>query len=370
MIVNTLLLGLVIVAGGPDDETIWRGWPVHVRVTPPAEVRVTGPTKVALQPGKDGWVISPATSAQMQLGRYEFTAGTDTCAVTVAAAPAQLTPAQANRRREIELWVATELGDHAAARRVAEEWTTAEPKSVTAHAALGEALYAAGDVGGAFKAYQQAIRLYPAGREAPRYLHRRSGELFNEMVAKVPGRPVTPEAEPIPVAPVAAAPAKPDLAEAAILADRAGQWAIAAEAGSQYGSGAPYSPQQATGAPNVPQADDHGNAWCPAKRTGGTEWLELTFERAVVPTAVRVRQNFGAVGLIKIEGIDAAGQKQVLWEGRDPHATTHTREIRWFSVGAPAGGGPIIKLRLTVDLDSHPAWKQIDAVQLVGVPAS
>jgi tetratricopeptide (TPR) repeat protein len=356
-----VMMAMIVVAGSPDDETIWRGWPVHVQAG--TDLKVTGPSELTPQRGRTGWVLKPVTSAQLATGQYQFAAGEEQFSVTVADPPATLSPAQVARRQQIEMWCAAELGDVAAAERLA----AAQPKSPTALAALGEARYATGDVAGAFKAYQQAIQLSPPGREAPRALLRRATELLQQLIVTAPAvAPVA--AEPPPTAVDSETPTKPELGEAVLLADKAGQWAIAAEAGSQYGSGAQYSPKQATGAPDVPQADDHGNAWCPSRRTGGTEWLELTYERPVIPQEVRVRQSYGAVGIIKIEGVEPDGTRHVLWEGRDPDAAEQVREIKWFVVRAGKLDKPVNKLRLTINLDAHSGWKQIDAVQLVGRP--
>jgi hypothetical protein len=371
-----LVMAMIVVAGGPDDETVWRGWPVHVRAD--ANLKVSGPSEVAIQRGREGWVVKPQTTATLSPGQYRFAVGEESFTVTVADPPATLSPADIARRQQIEMWCAAETGDVSTAERL----VAAMPHSVTALAALGEACYAAGDLDGAFKAYQQAIEISPPGREPPRVLLRRSGVLLQELIAKAPARPLTegsPKAPPATpsnktaeVAPSASPPVTPSapakvLDETAILADIDGQWAKEATAGSQYGNGAQYAPARATGAPDVPQADDHGNAWCPGNRTGGTEWLELTYERPVIPREVRVRQTFGATGIIKIEGIEPDGTRHVLWEGRDPDAADHVREIKWFIARTPRLEKPVNKLRLMIHLDSHGGWKQIDAVQLVGV---
>jgi hypothetical protein len=126
------------------------------------------------------------------------------------------------------------------------------------------------------------------------------------------------------------------------------------------------SVHRATGALDVPQADDHGKAWCPGKRIGGTEWLELTCERPVIPKEVRVRQGFGPTGIIKLEAIEPTGARHVLWEGRDSKAGEHHRQIEWFLQPIQKKFPPVNKLRITLDLDAHSGWKQTDAVQLVG----
>lgn len=47
-----VMMAMIMVAGSPDDETIWRGWPVHVQAT--ADFKGTSPSEVAFQRGRDG----------------------------------------------------------------------------------------------------------------------------------------------------------------------------------------------------------------------------------------------------------------------------------------------------------------------------
>jgi hypothetical protein len=158
-----------------------------------------------------------------------------------------------------------------------------------------------------------------------------------------------------------------ELTDAKIIADPAGQWAASAVAGTQYGK-AQYSAMQATGAPNISVAGNSPDAWCPATRTGGRDWLEVTFANPVQTTEVRVRQTDAAGALVKVEAIEPNGVVHVWWEGADPYQAPAIREIAWFAVRVPKTDYAVAKVKLTLNLASGPGYKQIDAVQLVAAP--
>jgi hypothetical protein len=155
-----------------------------------------------------------------------------------------------------------------------------------------------------------------------------------------------------------------ELRDEKISADLAGQWAASGTAGTQYGK-TQYSAAKATGAPSVPVVGNSSDAWCPASKTSGTDWLEVTFAQPVHATEVRVRQNDAAGAIAKIEGIDADGTTHVWWEGVDPYVAT-TRDIVWFAVRVPKTDYLVAKVKITLNLAAGPGWKEIDAVQLVG----
>ncbi len=156
------------------------------------------------------------------------------------------------------------------------------------------------------------------------------------------------------------------LGDQAVPADPDGQWAVSARAGSQYGA-LERSASRATGAPDVPGADDHPNAWCPAVRDSGSDWLELGFARAVKATEVRVRQSYGPGAIVKVEAIEPNGRSHVWWEGVDPYGQDGlAADAVWFSVRVPATDYAVQKIRLTLNLGAHGRWKQIDSVQLIG----
>jgi len=470
---------VIVVSGGPDESTLWRGWPVFVRVLtltgdPPSALLIEGPSVVSPVRVEHGWILSATVTASLAPGAYRFAAGTVVREVTVADPPANLEPGQEALRWQIAGWVAQAEGDAVAELAAANAWAAAEPRSVDAQIALGDAHRRGGDLAAALDAYERGLGYWPGTYEAPRALWRKIGEVQRELVARAPVRTAaaptedenayyalidagdaaresgnraeairlyseaaalhaargltisrgeadekralleggvsggtvaappaapspgtTPVASPSRAAPAPGVPASTVAPPAAIgapypvpspvistqpdgrsevvaderrfLNDPRGQWAASAVAGSQYGAG-DRSAARAAGPPDVPEADDHPNAWCPARRVGGTEWLELAYDRPVHATEVRVRQSFGACGIVRIEGFDTDGDVQQLWSGRDPRASEPAREIVWFVATFPRTARPIVKLRLTVDLDAHSGWKQIDAVQLVGSP--
>ncbi len=158
-----------------------------------------------------------------------------------------------------------------------------------------------------------------------------------------------------------------ELDEKKILADAAGQWASAARAGSQYSSPG-YAAQQAVGAPDVPGPGDSTLAWCPARQGGGRDWLELTFTLPVRATEIRVRQSNLPGAIVGVEAIDTAGKSHRWWSGEDQHKPAAS-EIAWFAVRLPEKTAyAVARVKITLDLDARPGWKQLDAVQLVGTP--
>ncbi len=156
-----------------------------------------------------------------------------------------------------------------------------------------------------------------------------------------------------------------ELTDAKIITDSTGQWAVAATAGTKYGK-TQYSPAQATGAPNISVAGNSPDAWSPENKTGGTDWLEVTFAKPVHATEVRARQNDSAGAITKIEAIEPDGTNHVWWEGVDSYQAPATREIVWFAVRVSKTAYLVAKVKITLNLSATPGWKEIDAVQLVG----
>jgi len=145
----------------------------------------------------------------------------------------------------------------------------------------------------------------------------------------------------------------------------AGQWAVDATATSQYGEEG-YSALQATGAPNTPAAGDNDTAWAPEDTEAGEQALELTYEHAVVPTAVRVYESYNPGAVIRIEAYDADGDAWVtLWEGQPEQPE---EELRVFSPELAEIDFTVDTIRIVLDTDAIDSWNEIDAVELVGRP--
>jgi hypothetical protein len=155
-----------------------------------------------------------------------------------------------------------------------------------------------------------------------------------------------------------------ELDDQKIRADPAGQWAAEATVGSQYGR-SQYSAAKATGAPDVPIAGNSPDAWCPAVRDRGMDWLEVTFGTPVEAVELRVRQNDAPGAVAKVEAFEPDGTAHVWWEGVDPLVVPTVRQILWFAVRVPRTPYRVAHVKLTLNLASGPGYKQVDAVQLV-----
>jgi len=145
----------------------------------------------------------------------------------------------------------------------------------------------------------------------------------------------------------------------------AGQWAVDATATSQYADEA-YSALQATGAPDTPGAGDFATAWAPEGTEVGLQTLELTYEHAVVPAAVRIYENYNPGAVIRIEAFDAEGDAWVtLWEGE---AEAPEEDFRIFSPELAEVDFAANVIRIVLDTDAIENWNEIDAVELAGHP--
>ena len=145
----------------------------------------------------------------------------------------------------------------------------------------------------------------------------------------------------------------------------AGQWAVDATATSQYGE-EDYSALQATGAPDTPLSRDAETAWAPEATEAGEQTLELTYEHAVVPYAVRIYETYNPGAVISVEAYDAENDAWVtLWEG-GPTALEEPMQV--FSPELDEVDFATDAIRIVLDTDAVDGWNEIDAVQLAGRP--
>jgi hypothetical protein len=143
------------------------------------------------------------------------------------------------------------------------------------------------------------------------------------------------------------------------------QWASAAVASTQYGAQS-WGAIQATGPPDTPTYGDHRTAWTAAGEDIGEQWIELSYDIAVVPMEVTIVETWGNGFVTRIEAWDEAiGAWQTLWRGIDDSPL----EVHGFSPTLLSTDAATNRLRITVDTD-EPLWNQIDAVELVGIAPS
>jgi hypothetical protein len=139
------------------------------------------------------------------------------------------------------------------------------------------------------------------------------------------------------------------------------QWASDAKASSEY-SNPDWSAKQATGKPDTLQAGDQRTAWASAQADGGEEWLELTYDVAVHPVQVRIRETCSPGAVTKVEAQDVQGKWHTLWQGKD--GTTECPGHLEVAVTKPTWICKVIKV--TLDTSSVQSWNEIDAVELIG----
>jgi hypothetical protein len=178
-----------------------------------------------------------------------------------------------------------------------------------------------------------------------------------ETPAAAPSGPPSATAAPAASLPPAASPA---LDRGALI-----QWASGAVASSQYGETS-WSAAQATGPTDTTVYGDQQTAWAPAVRDAGLEWLEVSFDQAVVPSEVVIHESSGNGFVTSVELWDPATQSWVLaWEGQDQSPP--------FVVGFSPDLTPVDfatdRVRVTIDTAVED-WNEIDAVALIGEPVA
>jgi hypothetical protein len=124
----------------------------------------------------------------------------------------------------------------------------------------------------------------------------------------------------------------------------------------------PWSALQATGEPDTTIGGDIGTAWASKRGDMGLVTLDLGYDRAVRPDAIRIYEtlNPGAVSQVLVRAPD--GSWEPLWSGEAPVREAPT-------VFSPALAGvryATNEVRLVLDTNRVPGWNEIDAVELVG----
>jgi hypothetical protein len=128
--------------------------------------------------------------------------------------------------------------------------------------------------------------------------------------------------------------------------------------------------RQAAGPPDSPGFGDLRTAWASQSTDGQIEWLELTYERAVVPSAVKVYETYNPGAVFRVTVFDETGQEVEAWRGQDPLYKAVAPDT-----GRPLAGGiatiplkagfPTRRVRVYIDSPKVPSWNEIDAVGLV-----
>lgn len=134
--------------------------------------------------------------------------------------------------------------------------------------------------------------------------------------------------------------------------------------------GRAWSVVQATGPPNTPGAGDIPTAWASATQDGQVEWLELSYEKAVVPRRVVVHETFnpGALNRVVIypeprvdEDADDVDEVEV-WKGKDPTPVDAQRGVSRIDIETVHRTK---RIRIYLDSPRVAGWNEIDAVGMM-----
>jgi hypothetical protein len=118
---------------------------------------------------------------------------------------------------------------------------------------------------------------------------------------------------------------------------------------------------QAVGEPDTFREGDHQTAWASQGADMGPVWMEVGFERAVRPDALRIHETYNPGAVSRVEA--RVGEQWVtLWEGLAPLGPGP----RWFEPPLAALRTPVRAVRIWLETDRVPGWNEIDAVELIG----
>jgi hypothetical protein len=198
----------VLIVESGNANVAYRGWPVRITyralanrarpataattvptTAPPLSIK--GPSIVTPQPapGPAGnWFIPPDHSKAMTAGTYVCSAGAISATFELADEPPQLSPDLQDARRIAFLNFAVAQHDAAGAERIARAWIADSPTSIEAHAALGDALAAAGKPDEALEAYNEALNGVPPGVKPPRSLFAKAAAIRRQVLTTLPSR--------------------------------------------------------------------------------------------------------------------------------------------------------------------------------------
>ncbi|NSW52819.1 MAG: hypothetical protein HPY85_09965 [Anaerolineae bacterium] len=155
--------------------------------------------------------------------------------------------------------------------------------------------------------------------------------------------------------------AAPVAVESAIMR----QWAVAAVASDQYGDNA-WGAVQAVGEPDVDECGDSTYAWAALSPTSYS-WIELTYTTPVNPTEINIYQNYNPSAVVEVDIITVDGEEYIAWTGT-PKEVDYCPDLMTITIDLVEPLA-VNKVRVYIDQSYFNDWTEIDAVELVGMPA-
>ncbi len=137
------------------------------------------------------------------------------------------------------------------------------------------------------------------------------------------------------------------------------QWAYKARASSDYSNDL-WSAKQAIGEPNTESCGDHPTAWA-SKTANGREWLEVLFQKSVIPSQIRIRESNNPGHIYLVEVRDETSAFTPVWKDTDLTDCNGDLVIS-LDPSAPR----VSAVRISLDETNQNDWNEIDAVSLIG----
>ena len=149
--------------------------------------------------------------------------------------------------------------------------------------------------------------------------------------------------------------------------DSKAQWANEAKASSTFGEKNSSGPSSSSVAANAKGAVD-GKDWTNNNQDIGFDWLELSYEKPVSATEVRVvfEGGDGVEAISKIELQSTDGKWNTVWEGISDQKRDKRGNRTWFVRSFEKTSYKAKAVKVTVANNLERGYKVIDAVQLVG----
>ncbi|MCB9456330.1 MAG: hypothetical protein H6671_10130 [Anaerolineaceae bacterium] len=145
------------------------------------------------------------------------------------------------------------------------------------------------------------------------------------------------------------------------------QWASDASGSSQYGESS-WSFVQAAGAPDTNACGDFTTAWASATSTG-KDTITLEYSQAVYPTQVNIYETYNPGSIVRVELMNTeTGATVNVPASADPPGNTECPGV--FTVDISGSETLVNAVTIYLDQTIGGNWNEIDAVELVGRPAS
>jgi hypothetical protein len=117
--------------------------------------------------------------------------------------------------------------------------------------------------------------------------------------------------------------------------------------------------RQVTGPPNTNGFGDISTAWASATQDDQEEWLQLEYEKSVVPTAILVHETHNPGAVFKVTHVPMWGKEQVLWEGKDPTPVGSAGGVSRLPVSVSTRTS---RIKVYINSPAVSGWNEIDAV--------